>query len=518
MRKSLKPMLKIKDLFKTLFELVRYVLLIPTYIVYLLIEKITFLKFLNKPYLKFLSLLDDRQPDRISKIDIIDLSIQNMTSKKNRFLVTVGGMTVGIAGIVFLVSIGYGLQSLVVNRVARLEEMKQAEVSVLPGSKLFLNDENLDTFNNIENVELVLPQIAVVGKVNLNNSVTDMAAYGVTREYLKQSAVSPTVGKIFESNELKTDITATKEVIEEEEINESELTPEQLEEGFVNLEGESEIGDTITYTKVQFPESMEDKEAVVNRSFLRVLDIKESDALGTTFSVVFISTNKSLEGDQIKIESTPIEYEIVGVSPDDTTPLFYVPFIHLRVLGITNYSQVKIVAEQENNLTSIRQEIEANGYSTSSVVDTVAEIEGLFSTVRAVLGLLGAIALIVAGLGMFNTLTVSLLERTREIGLLKAMGMRPDEVRDLFLAESMLMGSLGGFLGITFGFLLAKILELGLSAYAMIQGAGSITIVDMPITFTLSVILISFLVGVITGIYPARRAKKISALNALRYE
>ncbi len=514
--------INIQQELRTIPELIRYILLITVYGLYLIILKITdkikFLSFLNKPLKKLLSILDHKEKDRISKIDIIDLSINNMISKKNRFVVTIGGMTVGIAGIVFLVSIGYGLQSLVVNRVARLEEMKQTDVSVLPGSKMFLNDDSINGFMKIKNVELALPQIAVVGKVNFNNSITDMAVYGVTKEYLEQSAISPTQGTTFDSNELKTDIIATKEDIKEESINDLSLIENQVLEGFVEIEGESQNGDTLKYSKVHFPDAIKDKEAVVNQSFLRVLNISASQAINNTFSIIFISTNTSLEGDQVKIESTSVDYKIVGITPEDSTPLLYIPLIHLKALGITNYSQVKIVANQEKNLSSIRKEIQAQGYSTSSVVDTVAEINNLFSTIRTVLALLGTAALLVAALGMFNTLTVSLLERTREIGLLKAMGMKADEVRDLFLAESMLMGSLGGLIGIITGLVFAKFIELLLNIYALFTGAGTMTIVNLPILFTLSIILVSFLVGIITGVYPAKRAKRISALNALRYE
>ena len=134
-----------------------------------------------------------------------------MLSKKNRSTVTVGGMMVGIASIVFLVSIGYGLQSLVINRVARLDEMRQTDVGILPGSHLLLNDDVLKSFSNISDVELALPQIAVVGKVNYNNSSTDMAVYGVTKDYLEQSAIAPVVGKAFDNNSLETDIEAERE-------------------------------------------------------------------------------------------------------------------------------------------------------------------------------------------------------------------------------------------------------------------------------------------------------------------
>jgi len=119
---------------------------------------------------------------------------------------------------------------------------------------------------------------------------------------------------------------------------------------------------------------------------------------------------------------------------------------------------------------------------------------------------------------MFNTLTVSLLERTREIGLLKAMGMRSNEIRDSFLAESMLMGSMGGIFGIGLGFIFGKILEAILSFIAISNGAEWLNIIEIPLFFSLLIILLSFLVGVLTGLYPARRATGISALNALRYE
>ena len=91
------------------------------------------------------------------------------------------------------------------------------------------------------------------------------------------------------------------------------------------------------------------------------------------------------------------------------------------------------------------------GFKTTSTVDTVKQIESLFSNLRILLTILGMVALGVASLGMFNTLTVSLLERTREIGGMKAIGMVSEEVQDLFLAEAMIMGLSGGFGGLILG-------------------------------------------------------------------
>ncbi len=127
-------------------------------------------------------------------------------------------------------------------------------------------------------------------------------------------------------------------------------------------------------------------------------------------------------------------------------------------------------------------------------------------------------ALLVATLGMFNTLTVSLLERTREVGLMKALGMKSDEVKELFLIESLIMGMLGGFLGIILGFVAGKLLSLVLSVFALVKGVGIIDITFIPLGFVLVIVFLAILVGIVTGLYPAKRAKHISALNALRYE
>ncbi|EKE15442.1 MAG: hypothetical protein ACD_12C00016G0001, partial [uncultured bacterium] len=123
-----------------------------------------------------------------------------------------------------------------------------------------------------------------------------------------------------------------------------------------------------------------------------------------------------------------------------------------------------------------------------------------------------------AALGMFNTLTVSLLERTHEIGMMKAIGMKSVEVHDLFLTESMIMGVFGGLGGLLFGIIIGKILSLILTVFAVFKGVGFIDITYIPFSFVFLIILLSLTVGIITGIYPAHRATKISALDALRYE
>lgn len=615
-------------------------------------------------YQQAVKVLGSNREGSISRIDLIEISFRNMKAKKTRTMITIGGMAIGIGAIVFLVSIGYGLQHLVVSRVARLEEMRQADVSPQPGGKMKINDKTLADFKQISNVQMVLPLITVVGRINYQNSVTDMPVYGVTTDYLKQSAIRPIKGRIFESDALT--VSAASAAVEMrsgqvagvgteagaakygEEIQEveftinpgawlrvrekpttnsailgytkrtegkqsgvefwggsyqsedgrgeigrdeegnllgkwvkasvplwrgricsekedkdcfdgqfmvmrdeddqqarktayfaeinlslslssvigpqvlgvkaaSEIATDSAEIGWVEIATEAGIIET-PEVKIVEPSDSAIKQAVANQAMLKVLGIKESEALNKTFSVVFTVVGDLLESGEKRIESTPIEYTIIGIIPEEKTPIFYVPFIDLRSLGLVNYSQVKVVVKDQAGLEKVRQQIEAMGFGTRSVADTVIQVNNLFRTARIFLTLLGMVALAVAALGMFNTLTVSLLERTREVGLMKALGMKSFEVKELFLTESMIMGFFGGILGLILGFAAGKLLGIVLSLFAVFKGVGLIDVSSLPFPFILLIIVLSLVVGAATGFYPARRATKISALDALRYE
>lgn len=594
---------------------------------------------------KTIDLLDASYGQSISRLDLIELAISNIMIKRARMLVTIGGMMLGIGTIVFLVSIGYGLQQLVVTRVARLEEMKQADVTPQTGGKIKINDKTLSDFRDIPAAQMSLPLIEVVGRVNYQNSVSDMAVYGVTTDYLKQSAIKPVEGKIFDSNELVSNIKYEVANIEEvaglatEKKIDFHINPrtwiriregpsttakilgftKQTEGNSTGTEiwggryesdnnagraGESEDGEVLgkwikapvllwkeekcdsqthgncddgkyiimrdennkQIQKTGFfaeinltvaganikqnrvmgitsdasvdwveiaseagiispPETrtielnkIAKRQAVVNRAMLKILGLSEKDAVGKKFDVSFVIIGDLLTNANEKVESAPSGYTIIGVTPEEKTPFLFVPFIDLRSLGITNYSQVKVVAKSQSQLAKIRKQIEAMGFVTRSVADTVEQINSFFATVRTILMLLGMAALAVAALGMFNTLTVSLLERTREVGLMKAMGMKSSEVQELFLTESIIMGFFGGILGILLGFVTGKLLSLALTLLAIFKGVGFIDISYIPFDFIIAIIFFSLIVGIFTGIYPARRATKISALNALRYE
>ncbi|HHH14214.1 MAG TPA: ABC transporter permease, partial [candidate division WWE3 bacterium] len=277
----------------------------------------------------------------------------------------------------------------------------------------------------------------------------------------------------------------------------------------------------VTSLEINVLDSVAIKQAVVTESFLNTIGFNSDnlkDALGTEFSL-----QMTLIGDLIpslsdkKIQSKKTTYSIVGIIPGNS-PFIYVPLADIKSLGVTNYTQAKVVAESDTAVPYIRQRIEGLGFQTQSVQDTLSRIESLFNGLRIALLFLGILALSVASLGMFNTLTVSLLERTHEVGLLKAMGMKSGEVKELFLAESLILGFFGGVAGLLFGFLVGKLIDLSLSAFSISAGIGYLSVTYIPLALVGFVLVLSFLIGVLTGLYPSKRATRISALDALRYE
>lgn len=615
-----------------------------------------------------LGFFNKRQKGSISRLDLIDLSLRNLKAKKTRSFITIGGMMIGIGSIVFLVSIGYGLQQLVISRIARLDELKQAEVTTQIGGKVKITDKTLSEFKNIPHVDKVLPLISVVGRVTYQGSVSDIAVYGVTSDYLKESAIKPVAGDIFQSNDIASVLpperqktqdvagasvrtavygetiqrvtfgispkewlrvradpsvssriigytkreTGAQEGIEvwgdtyitgdedkKEDTNagntgqnkDGKSLGKWLKSRFLlwekkscsPTEGDCENGEYMVLrdpstnyqiqkigyvaelnmtvagvdmaesevlsavklvlgektsdssipfveiaslsAKLKVPEtknitlsSKAKKQAVVNMATLKVLGLQNNSAIGKAFDVSFVVASNLLSTTNQNVQSNTTDYKIIGVIPGDKTPLMYVSFADARSLGVVNYSQVKTIVRDTDSLTIVRKQIEALGFITHSAADTVSQINSIFTTARAILALLGTVALAVASLGMFNTLTVSLLERTREVGLMKAMGMRSEEVKELFLTESIIMSFFGGILGLVFGALSGELLGLILSVFTVYRGGGYIDVSYLPVTFILIILFLSIAVGIITGIYPARRATKISALNALRYE
>lgn len=257
------------------------------------------------------------------------------------------------------------------------------------------------------------------------------------------------------------------------------------------------------------------KEILVSTGFLNALKLTPDSLIGKNLSVQYILSGGLVAGMKGKVTSQATDYTIVGVFDLPEQSMVFAPLSDLESMGVSKYSLAKVLADNSEVLEGVRERIGALGFRTRSIADTLLQVNKLFSIMRFLLGSFGMIAFIVALFGMFNTLTVSLLERTREIGVMKTLGTTDRDIRRLLIVESSLIGAAGGVLGVLFGVVLGN----SLNWISMLSRSDkTLSLFQFPILFLLFVFLLAALVGMLTGLYPARRAHKISALNALRYE
>ena len=189
------------------------------------------------------------------------------------------------------------------------------------------------------------------------------------------------------------------------------------------------------------------------------------------------------------------------------------------------YNEVKIKVDDIDNVQSVITAIEDMGYQTSSVNSIREQLQEQTRVIQMVLGALGGVSLLVAAIGITNTMVMSIYERTREIGVMKVLGCVVGNIRTLFLMEAASIGLLGGFVGIGISYLLSYIINRFASQAGVIGGimgmgmmGEGVNISVIPLWLVLLALVFSTFVGIISGFYPANRAVRISALEAIKHE
>ena len=160
----------------------------------------------------------------------------------------------------------------------------------------------------------------------------------------------------------------------------------------------------------------------------------------------------------------------------------------------------------------------SHGYAAFSVNDALRGAKNAFIILDIVLSLIGSIALALSSLGIVNTMVMSILERTREIGIMKAIGASNEHIRRIFLIEASVIGLVGGFTGTALGWLVGKVINFGANIYIRSQGGTSGTFFFLPLWLISGSIAFAIVVSLIAGSYPASRAAGLDPIQALRHD
>lgn len=397
--------------------------------------------------------------------DLFKLSTRMFKARTSRTLLTILGMSVGIAAILFLVSLGYGLQKTLLERITTSDALLTLDISEAKAESIKLNRETVEIIKNIEGVGEISPSFQLTVQGKFQDLSADLVAIGAEPSFLRLGGV-----RMLKGDALKDD--AQEGIVISSSI--SQVYGKTIDEM---------VGQDITFTAFVPKENTEEN---------------------------------NLESETQKVEIDKV-FKIIGVIETDEN-IAYINSAALSQLNIDHFSQLKVKCDSNQVMGGIRDQIISMGLLVSSLSETVDQANKVFGVIQIILMLFGFIALIVSAIGMFNTMTITLLERTEEIGIMKSIGASNGGISAMFIMEATVMGFFGGLGGILIGFLGGKIFNFLINFIATRFGGQSVTLFYSPAWFVATILVFGAFVGLSTGIIPARRASKIDSLDALRYK
>jgi putative ABC transport system permease protein len=182
------------------------------------------------------------------------------------------------------------------------------------------------------------------------------------------------------------------------------------------------------------------------------------------------------------------------------------------------YSSISVRVKNPAQVQAVEAAVKKMGFTTFSILDASRSLQQVFKVLYAFLGIFGSLALAVASIGIVNTLVMAILERRREIGIMKAIGASDRDVRKLFFAEAGAMGILGGIFGLILGWAIGQLINFGTNIYLKRQSIPPEHFWSVPLWLAIFSIVFAFVVSLISGLYPAGRAARLDPVQALRYE
>lgn len=389
--------------------------------------------------------------------DLLPLGWSSLKRNRLRSSLTVGAIAFGVSIMVYLVSLGLGLENLTVGNVLRSSTLLSFNVTTFNKDINPLDETAFERIRAIPEVGKVLPLLSVRGDVILVDKISQATIVGVDPEYFA--------------------------------VNEDN----RIDVGQPFAEGETH--------------SM-----LVTTGFLRTFGLLPDKVPQVLYDVRVSSEY----GDVPLIEDVNVR----GVVNDDAAVSIYLPrqFLESLVENKPDYQEITVLVNRLEDIDSAKNQVISLGFRATTIVDTVDEIKRVFGYIQWTLAVLGAIAIVVASIGMFNTLTVSLLERTREIGIMKALGIKRSDVRRIFLTEALLIGILGGALGLALAFGLQQLTLFTFQLLALIAEGTVPQLFINQWYLPAGALIFSIVIALVTGFYPAGRAAKLNPIDAIRHE
>jgi putative ABC transport system permease protein len=422
--------------------------------------------------------------------DVIQTAVANLTRRKVRSFLTIFGIFVGILTVVTMTSLGVGVQEELERniRAVGLENIIVSPQIAGDEDEGGFEGEGFDGSDPFAPAEVVQP---------------------ITPELVAEIAALPGVEGVAPTIELPAfmdtrvqigDEEAPVRLFNEDSLEPFESAPESLAGRLLGPNDQSGI--------------------VLSQGTLEDMGLEPEDVVEQEATLI-VTTPRG--------ESVEIPTRVVGVSTLENLATYVALEERAAIKGWwynrpnflqeDGYDSLLVRADSIEAVPGVSAALNSLNLETQSLQQILDLAARIFAVLQTLLASVGTLALFVASLGVVNTMIMAIYERTREIGVLKATGAAPGDIRLLFMVEAAMMGFIGGATGVIFGALLGRFIDWLAHQYLaseQITGVGSISIV--PPWLALGALLFGTMVGLLAGLYPAARAARLDPVQALRYD
>ncbi len=440
----------------------------------------------------------------MSTKDLLDMALRNLLKRKLRTFLTVLGVVIGTASIVVMVSIGIGMNESFARQLEGWGSLQvinvyspngnsgyygmEEEISTnTPNQQVKLDGAAVESFRQITGVEAVSPVKSLYLMLGSGKYVADANVIGIDPATMEAMGYKVEEGRALSEEDVKAIVIGGGVEFYDPKLNwemrwnseppEIELVGEKVEVSYDWNYGTKYADKSVKSNKFEVVGTMS---AEGSNSWSVIMPLREVEKL--------------------QKEQQDWEKKRNGSSSSSGQRQSH------------EYEEVMVKVDDIKNVQVVQQQIKDLGYRANSLSDELETMKETTKMLRMVLGAIGAISLIVAAIGITNTMVMAIYERTREIGIMKVIGASLRDIKLLFLTEAAFIGCAGGVLGIVVSFATSKLVNF----VAMQQGSDMTS--SIPIWLYLGAIGFATVIGVLSGYLPAKRAMKLSALSAIKTE
>jgi ABC-type antimicrobial peptide transport system permease subunit len=456
-------------------------------------------------------------------VDLLLMSVSNLWKRKLRTVLTVLGVVIGITSIIVMVALGNGLKESMLENYSNYTSMTQIEVdtngyyydssSSSSTEEKRLDDAFISELEALEHVEAVYPRLETNAIAKAGKYAGYLNIYGVTREELESMKLEVGEGSFFDSDEelqfFYGNNVLTNFYVEKtyeypywdkgvapdiDLMNDSIFIIFDTDSYWNSRSGSSDS----TTTEVKQP-----KKYIIPTVGIMAGEIGEWN---NNYSQSVLCDIDALIAQLKKV----FKNSVIPGQPTRKNGKAYSEIF---------YSNLIVQVDDMENVTDITNYIQDLGYSAYSSAEWIQQEMDSMNTIQAVLGAIGAVAMLVAAISITNTMMMSIYERTKEIGVMKVLGCDIRNIQALFLLEAGFIGFIGGVIGIGFSYLLSFIINYFMTSSGMSSSMGvSGAICRIPLWLDPVAIVFAVVVGMVAGFIPSLRAMRLSPLAAIRNE